>query len=130
MKYIVGGDAGVHRSAEHATNSHAINPDAASAKGALTIAASQLGDSAPHPEAFSSRGPAVTRRFSTSGAPLAAFDVRPKPDLAAADGVATSVPAFQPFFGTSAATPSAAGDRGPGPLGEPRPDRRPGRRAS
>ncbi|MGW4487904.1 S8 family peptidase [Amycolatopsis sp. NPDC004368] len=34
--------------------------------------------------------------------------VRAKPDLTAADGVATSVPGFQPFYGTSAAAPHAA----------------------
>ncbi|HET6878058.1 MAG TPA: S8 family serine peptidase [Jatrophihabitans sp.] len=33
--------------------------------------------------------------------------VRQKPDITAADGVATSVPGFQPFFGTSAAAPHA-----------------------
>lgn len=33
---------------------------------------------------------------------------RNKPDITAADGVATSVSGFQPFFGTSAAAPSAA----------------------
>src|SRR6185436_4353917 len=34
--------------------------------------------------------------------------VRQKPDIAAADGVATTVPGFNPFFGTSAAAPHAA----------------------
>ena len=34
--------------------------------------------------------------------------VRAKPDITAADGVATSVTGFQPFFGTSAAAPHAA----------------------
>ncbi|MDS0135520.1 MULTISPECIES: S8 family serine peptidase [unclassified Amycolatopsis] len=34
--------------------------------------------------------------------------VRNKPDITAADGVATSVAGFQPFFGTSAAAPHAA----------------------
>ncbi len=34
--------------------------------------------------------------------------VRSKPDITAADGVATSVTGFQPFFGTSAAAPHAA----------------------
>src|SRR5439155_6936209 len=34
--------------------------------------------------------------------------VRDKPDIAAADGVATTVPGFNPFFGTSAAAPHAA----------------------
>ena len=32
-----------------------------------------------------------------------------KPDLSAADGVTTKTPGFQPFFGTSAAAPHAAG---------------------
>jgi subtilisin-like proprotein convertase family protein len=35
-------------------------------------------------------------------------EVRKKPDLTAADGVATSVPTFPTFFGTSAAAPHAA----------------------
>jgi Subtilase family/Proprotein convertase P-domain len=35
-------------------------------------------------------------------------EVRKKPDLTAADGVATSVPGFERFFGTSAAAPHAA----------------------
>ncbi|MDT8912200.1 S8 family serine peptidase [Amycolatopsis sp. PS_44_ISF1] len=39
---------------------------------------------------------------STGGA------TRAKPDITAADGVATSVPNFQPFYGTSAAAPHAA----------------------
>jgi hypothetical protein len=33
---------------------------------------------------------------------------RAKPDVTAADGVMTTVPGFQPFFGTSAAAPHAA----------------------
>ena len=60
------------------------------------------------PEAFSSRGPSITRLFTPAGVPMAPV-VRPKPALAAADGVATTVPALLTFFGTSAATPSAAG---------------------
>ncbi len=36
-------------------------------------------------------------------------EFRPKPELTAADGVATNTPGFQPFFGTSAAAPHAAG---------------------
>ena len=35
-------------------------------------------------------------------------EVRQKPDITAADGVLTSVPGFDPFFGTSAAAPHAA----------------------
>src|SRR5262249_19527261 len=34
--------------------------------------------------------------------------VRQKPDIAAADGVSTTVPGFETFFGTSAAAPHAA----------------------
>lgn len=64
-------------------------------------------------EAFSSDGP---RRvfFDPFGAPLsggfldADAVVRPKPDISAADGVATATPGFNPFFGTSAAAPHAA----------------------
>jgi subtilisin-like proprotein convertase family protein len=36
-------------------------------------------------------------------------EFRVKPELTAADGVATNTPGFQPFFGTSAAAPHAAG---------------------
>jgi subtilisin family serine protease len=46
-------------------------------------------------ESFSSRGP--TR------------DGRLKPEMVGPDGVATGVPGFSPFFGTSASTPHAAG---------------------
>jgi len=107
MKYIVG-NAPVLTIAEYPTNSAAIDPDASSARGALTVAASAFGTPTT-PENFSSRGPAVTRFFGPTGTPLATPEVRPKPDLAAADGVATSVSGFAPFFGTSAAAPSAAG---------------------
>jgi Subtilase family len=55
----------------------------------------------------------VTRYFDKDGNRLASPDVRPKPDLAGADGVATTLegpPAdLNPFFGTSAAAPSVAG---------------------
>ena len=65
-------------------------------------------------ERFTSDGP---RRvfFSPTGDPLTPGDftsgggeVRPKPDLTAADGVSTSLASFRPFFGTSAAAPHAA----------------------
>jgi hypothetical protein len=92
---------------EHATNSGAIDPDAASASGALTVAASRFSTPAT-PEAFSARGP-VTRFFDVNGNPLGTPAVRQKPNLAAPDGVDTSVPGFAPFFGTSAAAPAAAG---------------------
>ena len=65
-------------------------------------------------ERFTSDGP---RRvfFTPDGTPLTPGDlsatggqVRPKPDLTAADGVATAVPGFSRFFGTSASAPHAA----------------------
>jgi hypothetical protein len=51
-------------------------------------------------EAFSAQGPCEIF--------FPAFDSRSKPDLAAADGVATSLDDFKPFFGTSAAAPHVA----------------------
>lgn len=71
----------------------------------------------PSIEVFSSDGP---RRvfFDVDGNPLSlgsvqipdddAPVVRQKPDIAAADGVTTSSPDFDPFFGTSASAPHAA----------------------
>lgn len=65
-------------------------------------------------ETFSSDGP---RRvfYEADGTPITPGDylatggaVRQKPDIAAADGVQTTVPGFNPFFGTSAAAPHAA----------------------
>lgn len=79
--------------------------------------------SGPYPNPFSSSNVSETftsdgpRRmfFSPSGTPYTPGNftatggiVRNKPDLTAADGVQTSVPGFQPFFGTSAAAPDAA----------------------
>ena len=58
-------------------------------------------------ERFSSDGP---RRmfFEADGTPIPGSEVRQKPEIAAADGVRTSVGGFDPFFGTSAAAPHAA----------------------
>lgn len=106
MKYIVHGPP-TFTVAEHPTNSNTINPDAAAANGAFTVAASRF-STPSSPEPFSSRGP-ITRLFDAAGHPLPAPDVRAKPNGDAADGVNTSVTGFQPFFGTSAATPSMAG---------------------
>ncbi len=70
-----------------------------------------------HPvEVFSADGP---RRifYNADGTPITPGNVlfgtgggtvRQKPDIAAADGVATATPGFNPFFGTSAAAPHAA----------------------
>ena len=106
--------------AEHITSSDTINPDAASALGALTVAAIVYNEPGLNdPESFSSRGP-KTRLFDSAGNRLAAPEVRQKPTIAAADGVSTTLPpgGLNPFFGTSAATPSAAAHRRPDPLGQ------------
>lgn len=91
------------------TQSATINPEAASANGTMAVAAVSASDSGRDtPESFSSRGP-VVRFFDAAGARLATPEVRLKPNLAAADNVATTVPGFASFLGTSAAAPSAAG---------------------
>lgn len=106
MKYVVGG-VPAFTIAEYPTGSNTVNPDAASAAGSLAVAATRW-SSPTTPEAFSSRGPSITRLFDKDGNRLATPLVRAKPALAAADGVSTTVPGFAPFYGTSAATPSAA----------------------
>lgn len=109
MKTIARGNFGSFAIAEHPTNSDTINPDAASARGALTTAAVASDDAGlDTPEPFSSRGP-KTRLIDAGGNRLGAPEVRAKPEIAAADKVDTTVPGFRPFYGTSAATPSAAG---------------------
>jgi subtilisin-like proprotein convertase family protein len=57
-------------------------------------------------EVFSSDGPRQVY-FNSLGKP--APQLRKKPDVAAADGVRTATPQFDPFYGTSAAAPHAAG---------------------
>ena len=53
---------------------------------------------------YQANGTAITPgNFSSTGGAL-----RQKPDIAAADGVATATPGFNPFHGTSAAAPHAA----------------------
>ena len=101
--------------AEYPGTSGGIDPDAASARGALAVAAVRQNDvGLDTVESFSSRGPTVTRYLDKDGVRLATPDVRLKPDLAGADGVATTIDGTvgarpEPFFGTSAAAPSAAG---------------------
>lgn len=95
----------------------------AAAAAAFGIAAVNAATSFPNPfsggttnpvETFSSDG---LRRifYQSDGAPITPGNllatggtVRQKPDLAAADGVSTSVSGFTTFFGTSAAAPHAA----------------------
>ncbi|MDX6375494.1 MAG: hypothetical protein QOD98_4482 [Nocardioidaceae bacterium] len=107
LKYIAGG-VSTFTIQQFPTDSNAINPDAASAAGSMAVAASNW-STPTSPEPYSSRGPSITRRFDSLGNVLTTPVVRPKPALDAADAVATSVPGFNPFGGTSAATPSAAG---------------------
>lgn len=91
--------------------------------GAFSVAATDVGNSAPNAftggatnpvETFSSDGP---RRifFNADGSAITPGNflatggtVRQKPDITAADGGATSLTNFNPFFGTSAAAPHAA----------------------
>lgn len=109
LKYIARGNFGTFSIAEHDTASDTINPDAAAATGSLAVAAVRWDDAGLNtPEPFSSRGPKI-RIFDQNGNRFDAPEVRQKPELASADGVNTSVTGFQPFFGTSAAAPSAAG---------------------
>jgi uncharacterized repeat protein (TIGR01451 family) len=93
------------------------------ATNAFSTAAVDVATSFPNPfsggaqnnvESFSSDGP---RRmfFQQDGTPITPTNftstggaVRQYPTIAASDGVMTSVPGFQPFFGTSAAAPHAA----------------------
>lgn len=108
MKYIALGP-GTFTIAEHATNSDTINPDAASAPGSIAVAAVNAADPGLDTvESFSSRG-LKTRLRDKNGAALPSPLVLQKPQLAAADGISTSVPGFETFFGTSAAVPSAVG---------------------
>jgi hypothetical protein len=109
MKYIANGKGVGPFTIEHATDSDAIVPDAATSRGSITVGAVRWSDPGlDDPEPFSSRGP-KTILFDTAGNRLATPEVRQKPELAAADGVSTTVTGFDPFFGTSAAAPSAAG---------------------
>ncbi|HEU0008859.1 MAG TPA: S8 family serine peptidase [Verrucomicrobiae bacterium] len=65
-------------------------------------------------ETFSSDGPrrmfydAAGNPYNPSNFLATGGIVRAKPDIAAADGVKTTTPGFNPFFGTSAAAPHAA----------------------
>lgn len=108
LKYIARGNFGPFAITEFATNSDTINPDAASANGAITVAAvSAFDPGLDTPEPYSSRGP-KTRLLDANGVRLGAPEVRIKPEIAAADVVSTTVPGFLSFAGTSASVPGAA----------------------
>jgi hypothetical protein len=109
MKYIANGDFGPFSIAQFPTNSDAIVPDAATSRGSITVGAVPSDDAGLNDgEPFSSRGP-KTILFDSAGNRLATPEVRQKPEIAATDNVSTTVPGFDPFLGTSAAAPSAAG---------------------
>jgi hypothetical protein len=102
MKYLVNG-VPTFTIAEYPTNSPVINPGATAARGALSVGASNFA-TPQTPEIFSSRGP-LRRLFDAGGTRLASPEIRQKPNLAAADGVSTTVTGFETFSGTSAAMP-------------------------
>lgn len=96
-----------HACAENAFAVAAVNVSTA-------MGGSFAGGTANPIETFSSDGfrrifyyhdgtPVTPGNFLSTGGTL-----RRKPDIAAADGVSTSTPGFNPFFGTSAAAPHAA----------------------
>lgn len=112
---------------EHGTDGQIFGHPAA--EGAVTVAAVNVataaggqftGGAANPSETFTSDGP---RRifFNADGSPVVPNPltgspalgetpsvVRQKPDIAAADGVSTATPGFNPFFGTSASAPHSA----------------------
>ena len=92
LKWIGNGAFTGSLPAEYPGTSVGIDPDAASARGALTVAAVRHNDAGLDTvESFSSRGPTVTRYIDKDGVRLATPDVRLKPDLAGADGVAVTI---------------------------------------
>ena len=107
LNVATSGQTGGHNTAHGAFGVAAV--DVATASGGAFI-----GGVANPVEPFSSDGP---RRvfFDASGTPYSpgnfsstGGELRDKPDIAAADGVMTATPGFNPFFGTSASAPHAA----------------------
>ena len=98
---------------EFATNSSTIfghaNAVGAEAVGAALYTQTPVfGVSPPRLEPFSSSGGTPTF-FDLAGNRLSSAEIGSKPEIVAPDGVATTMPGFAPFFGTSAAGPHAAG---------------------
>lgn len=94
---------------EHTTSTGALvnptNPGHSSNSNAISIAAANVGTPTTV-ASYSSRGPA-TRTMTPTGTAIP-LQILNKPDFTSNDGAQTSVPGFQPFFGTSAAAPNAA----------------------
>lgn len=109
IKYI---DFGSGSPVEYATNSSTSygHPIAA---GGLGVAAADFRDTPafgvnpPLPEPFTSLG-GTPILFDSEGNRLPQATIRQQPGITAPDGVSTTVPGFESFFGTSAAAPSAA----------------------
>ncbi len=98
---------------DFATNSPTITPHAADTN-AMAVAAAPFFDQHT-PESYSSMGPA-TFLFTANGTALKVPQVVNKPDIMSIDGVSTTffgspdyINGYPNFFGTSAATPAAAG---------------------
>jgi Ca2+-binding RTX toxin-like protein len=74
---------------------------------AITVAAAPENNDTTG-EIFSSHGPGVVY-YSASGQLLPTPEILYKPDITAVDGNNTTISQLSPFYGTSAATPAAAG---------------------
>jgi subtilisin family serine protease len=95
LKLLCPGTPLQYRSSQFGISGHAARPEV------MTVAAiDALDPGLDDTEAFTSQGPAPI--FFPQAV------TRPKPDVAAFDGVTTTAPGFAPFFGTSAAAPHAA----------------------
>jgi Subtilase family/Proprotein convertase P-domain len=102
-----GGFIGIGTAGQTHGHSAAINAYSVAAVAAADAQGGAFTGGQQNPvEYFSSDGPRQIY-FNSDG--RAAVRVRKKPDIAAADGVQTATPGFNPFFGTSAAAPHAAG---------------------
>ncbi|MFT3787025.1 MAG: S8 family serine peptidase [Tepidisphaeraceae bacterium] len=105
FKYIIRSPNQGADISEFATNSSTIIGKALS-NNALVTAAANAAVTPAAIETFSSRG-GGTILFDSNGNPI--NQARSVPYITGPDGVATSVPGFSPFFGTSAAAPHLAG---------------------
>ncbi len=100
----------------YSTNGATRGHNANGASGAFSVAATSApgqlvpfaGGIAQAVESFSADGPRWIF-FDRSGTPIQGGMKLNKPDLTAADNVSTTIPRFNPFQGTSAAAPQAAG---------------------
>ncbi len=93
-----------HAASQHAVGVAAVPVPTGGAAFAATATVETFSSDGPRRIFFEADGTAITPgNFSSTGGRLLN-----KPDVAAADAVATSTPGFSPFYGTSAAAPHAA----------------------